>query len=83
MGQATIIYETVRRCSLPVTSELARYALSGKDELPTHLSQDTATGWPSSDTMDVLTAYLEVITADPSLTGWGPWLIVLSSENRG
>jgi ribosomal-protein-alanine N-acetyltransferase len=41
-----------------------------------------AAGWPSAELLETLPGYAEVAGADPSLVGWGAWLLVLRDRPR-
>lgn len=42
-----------------------------------YLPATPAPGWPSAEFLEVLPGYAEAAGADPSLIGWGAWLLVL------
>lgn len=71
------ILETPRLYLHPLTAEAARALALDPASAAAFLPAPPAPGWPSADLLEVLPGYAEAAGADPSLVGWGAWLLVL------
>jgi [ribosomal protein S5]-alanine N-acetyltransferase len=66
------------------TEHLALVPLSVKpEEVVEHLGVIVPAGWPAPDLRDILPRYLSELDADPSLLGFGPWLLLSDGEVVG
>lgn len=61
---------------IPCDAEVARVALATPSRLPALLGVRVEGEWPPVDLAEVLPGYVDALTIDPSLLGWGVWLIL-------
>ena len=59
---------------------VARAAVEDRTRLETLLGARVPGDWPASDLRDFLPLYAQQLEADPSLLGWGIWLMVHRTE---
>jgi ribosomal-protein-alanine N-acetyltransferase len=65
-----------RRLDLfPCSAEVARAVISDKAGVGTLLGVRVPGGWPARDLREFLPCYAQQLEANPSLLGWGIWLM--------
>lgn len=74
------LIETPRLRLHPLPVDAARALVDDPEAAPAFLPAPPAPGWPSADLLEVLPGYAEAAGADPSLVGWGAWLLVLRDD---
>src|SRR5690554_3368428 len=68
---------TGRLCLVPCSAAVAREADSGgAPAVEALLGIRVNSSWPASDLREILLGYAEALEEDPSLRGWGLWLIL-------
>lgn len=67
---------------IPCTLELAQAALAGPDAVTNLLGVDVAAGWPEEPVREFFPIYVKMLEADPTLLGWGIWVIVHHADRR-
>ena len=75
----TAIPATIRTQRLelwPCTQEMARAAMTSKEDLEQELGLGVAAGWPSEDLMEALPVYSAHLERDPGAIGWGLWFLI-------
>jgi ribosomal-protein-alanine N-acetyltransferase len=68
---------TPRLLLVPLTPAIARLLAEHPAAADPFLPARRAAGWPSSELLEVLPGYVEAAAEDPSVVGWGAWLLVL------
>ncbi|HEY0841035.1 MAG TPA: GNAT family N-acetyltransferase [Vulgatibacter sp.] len=72
---------TARLRLVPCAASVARAAESGgADAAEQLLGMHVHSSWPSPDLREILPGYADAVDADPSMLGWGLWLVV---DGRG
>jgi len=70
-----------RRLELfPCPAQVAQAAVQGGADLEPILGARVPDDWPAADLLEFLPTYAHQIQADPSLLGWGIWLMVHREE---
>ena len=65
---------------LPCPADVALAAVRDRDELERLLGLCVPADWPAPDLQEFLPLYARQLQRDPSLLGWGIWLIVHRAE---
>ncbi len=81
MATPPLVIETDRLKLVPCPLDGARCATSDPKGLGGLIHARIADGWPSKDLRDALPIYARQLEADPSVLGWGIWLILDLKEN--
>jgi RimJ/RimL family protein N-acetyltransferase len=68
---------TPRLLLVPLAPAVARLLAERPAEADPFLPARRAAGWPAPELLEVLPGYVEAAEADPSVVGWGAWLLVL------
>lgn len=71
-----MVIHTERLRLIPCDAAVARAALEAPWRLPTLLGVRVEGQWPPPDLAEVLPGYVDALEIDPSLLGWGVWLIL-------
>lgn len=70
-----------RRLELfPCAAQVAQAAVQGGADLEPILGARVPDDWPAADLLEFLPTYAHQLQADPSLLGWGIWLMVHREE---
>jgi ribosomal-protein-alanine N-acetyltransferase len=72
--------QTGRLDLFPCSVDIARAATNDRPYAETLLGVRLSDDWPASDLRDFLPLYAQQLEADPSLLGWGVWLMVHRAE---
>ena len=68
---------TARLRLVPCAASVARAAeAGGADAVEQILGVHVHPSWPSADLREILVAYADAVDADPSMLGWGLWLVL-------
>lgn len=71
------ILHTARLRLIPCAAAVARAAeTGGADAAEQLLGVQVHPSWPSADLREILLGYADAVDEDPSMLGWGLWLIV-------
>ena len=80
MVVAMLRVQTERLELIALTAQLSADALRDKAAAGKRIAADVPPGWPPSDLLDFLPYYIRDLKRDPSLVGWGIWLVVHNAE---
>jgi len=70
-----------RRLDLfPCSAQVAQATVQGRADLEPILGARVPDDWPASDLLEFLPTYARQLQTDPSLLGWGIWLMVHREE---
>ncbi|HWV38591.1 MAG TPA: GNAT family N-acetyltransferase [Vulgatibacter sp.] len=75
------VLHTSRLRLVPCAASVARSAeAGGADAVEQLLGVNVHPSWPSADLREILLGYADAVEADPSMLGWGLWLVL---DGRG
>jgi ribosomal-protein-alanine N-acetyltransferase len=72
---------TQRLDLIPCSAELARALIRRRIHAGVLLGTRVPDDWPAQDLRDFLPHYVQQLEADPSLLGWGIWLMIHRTES--
>jgi len=72
--------QTRRLVLLPCSLEAAQAVLRRRTDIETLLGVQAPDDWPAQDLQELLPFYAQQLEADPSLLGWGVWLMIHAAE---
>lgn len=72
--------QTRRLDLFPCSAEVAQAIVRNRSDVETLLGVRVPDGWPTRDLRELLSFYAEQLEADPSLLGWGAWLMIHRTE---
>lgn len=75
-----IALQTRRLDLFPCSLEVAQAAVRNRDKLESLLGVRVPDDWPAPDLQEFLPLYAQELQADPSLLGWGIWLMTHRME---
>ncbi|HET7580950.1 MAG TPA: GNAT family N-acetyltransferase [Bacillales bacterium] len=61
---------------IPCSIHIAKAMTYNHAYLPTFLRVTVPADWPSDDVKAILPFYIEELEKDPTLLGWGPWILI-------
>ena len=76
----TLHLKTERLDLIPCSLEVAQTTVADKSKLETILSVRVPDDWPAQDLWEFLPVYAQQLETDPSLLGWGVWLMIHATE---
>lgn len=68
---------------IPCRAPVARAAVIAPERLSSLLGVRVDSEWPSEDLLEILPGWAEALASDPSVLGWGIWLILAGGELIG
>lgn len=68
--------QTSRLDLLPCSVEVGQAILRNRADVEALLAAHVLDDWPSEDLLELLSTYVKQLESDPSLLGWGSWLMV-------
>jgi ribosomal-protein-alanine N-acetyltransferase len=72
--------QTGRLDLFPCSAKVTQAILRDKSDVETLLGVRVPDDWPARDLQELLSFYALQLEADPSLLGWGPWLMIRRAE---
>lgn len=67
---------------IPCSHEIGNIMVKNKNALKSILGLDISANWLLEEIKDFLRVYFELLQSDPSLLGWGIWIIVYKNEQK-
>jgi ribosomal-protein-alanine N-acetyltransferase len=77
---STSSLHTRRLVLVPCSVQMAQAALRDRDGLESRLGAQVPQEWPGQDLREFLPLYAWQLQADPTLLGWGIWLMIRAAE---
>lgn len=78
----TIVLEQENLKIMPCTQAMAQAITADhKEKLSKLLNANLSPTWPSEDTKDIASFYGQQLVSDPSLFGWGMWILIHKEKN--
>jgi ribosomal-protein-alanine N-acetyltransferase len=75
-----MLLRTKRLDLLPCSFQVAQAVVQDRDGLKSLLGVQVPDNWPAQDLQEFLPTYAQQLQADPSLLGWGTWLMIHRAE---
>jgi ribosomal-protein-alanine N-acetyltransferase len=75
-----MLLRTRRLDLLPCSFQVAQAVVQDRDGLKSLLGVQVPDNWPAQDLQEFLPTYAQQLQADPSLLGWGTWLMIHRAE---
>ena len=79
-GKNTLHLKTERLDIIPCSLQVAWAIVTDKSKVETILAARVSDDWPAPDLLEFLPFYAQQLETDPSLLGWGVWLMIHATE---
>jgi RimJ/RimL family protein N-acetyltransferase len=76
----SLLIQTERLDLFPCPPQVARAAYGGKRQMESLLGAQIAPDWLNKEARGLMTYYAQWLEHDPTMLGWGLWLLKLRSE---
>jgi len=79
-SENTLHLKTERLNIIACSLQVARAIVTDKSKVETILAARVSDDWPALDLLEFLPFYAQQLETDPSLLGWGVWLMIHAME---